>query len=398
MSFLYGEQQMKVTKREEIENFLTFTGICEYQNKDKFWIVSGRCHRTDGPAYEGSDGSKSWFVNGELHRLDGPACEYPNGNKYWYINNKEYSEEEFNKHPLVVKHKQNKITKCENIEDFSKFTGICEFEDGSKSWYVNGKQHKTDGPAIEWKCGTKEWYLNGNLHRLEGPAVEFADGTKHWYVNGKLHRADGPACEYSDGRKCWWIDATRHRLDGPAVDYPNGSREYPDGKKDWFIHDKQYSEEEFNKHPLVVAYKQTTQQQAQEIIDSCKKAIQSARNEIKEDLKEYCEAICILQEEELFGVVDCASEKYMMELINVVLDRLSNCIVPQFFGTDHYFFQEHSDHITATLEYSADGQVKVSYTLNLFTRKCHSNQKPEPIAESEHTIEASCFNPYGYIC
>ena len=35
------------------------------------------------------------------------------------------------------------------------------------------------------KSGTKRWYLNGKLHREDGPAVEEADGTKEYYLNGK---------------------------------------------------------------------------------------------------------------------------------------------------------------------------------------------------------------------
>ena len=35
--------------------------------------------------------------------------------------------------------------------------------------------------------GTKKWYLNGKLHREDGPAVEWADGTKEWYLNGKKY-------------------------------------------------------------------------------------------------------------------------------------------------------------------------------------------------------------------
>ena len=33
-------------------------------------------------------------------------------------------------------------------------------------------------------CGTKSWWLNGKCHREDGPAMEFADGTKAWYRNG----------------------------------------------------------------------------------------------------------------------------------------------------------------------------------------------------------------------
>ena len=33
--------------------------------------------------------------------------------------------------------------------------------------------------------GTKSWYLNGKLHREDGPAIECADGNKFWYLNGE---------------------------------------------------------------------------------------------------------------------------------------------------------------------------------------------------------------------
>ena len=33
--------------------------------------------------------------------------------------------------------------------------------------------------------GTKYWYLNGKLHREDGPAVEWSDGSKYWCLNGK---------------------------------------------------------------------------------------------------------------------------------------------------------------------------------------------------------------------
>jgi hypothetical protein len=39
---------------------------------------------------------------------------------------------------------------------------LVEDADGTKFWYLNGKYHRTDGPAIEDADGTKKWYLNGN--------------------------------------------------------------------------------------------------------------------------------------------------------------------------------------------------------------------------------------------
>ena len=57
--------------------------------------------------------------------------------------------------------------------------------DGSKRWYLNGKLHCEDGPAVEWPDGEKQWYLNGKLHREDGPAVEYPNGTKYWYLNNE---------------------------------------------------------------------------------------------------------------------------------------------------------------------------------------------------------------------
>lgn len=36
--------------------------------------------------------------------------------------------------------------------------------------------------------------------------VEYYDGYKEWWIEGKRHRIDGPAVEYPDGVKCWWIE------------------------------------------------------------------------------------------------------------------------------------------------------------------------------------------------
>ncbi len=56
---------------------------------------------------------------------------------------------------------------------------------GNKRWYLNGKLHRKDGPALEWADGFKGWFLNGKLHRIDGPAIEQANGDKYWYLNDK---------------------------------------------------------------------------------------------------------------------------------------------------------------------------------------------------------------------
>ena len=55
----------------------------------------------------------------------------------------------------------------------------------SKEWYLNGKRHREDGPAIEWDDGSKEWYLNGKRHRVNEPAIVRSDGSKSWYLYGE---------------------------------------------------------------------------------------------------------------------------------------------------------------------------------------------------------------------
>ena len=80
----------------------------------------------------------------------------------------------------------------------------------SKHWYLNGKRHRTDGPALEYPDGEKRWFLNGKLHRTDGPAVERPDGVKHWYLDDKLHRTDGPAIERDDETKSWYLFGRRY--------------------------------------------------------------------------------------------------------------------------------------------------------------------------------------------
>ena len=61
------------------------------------------------------------------------------------------------------------------------------YDNGDKAWYLNGKRHREDGPAIEDANGDKEWYLNDKLHREDGPAVEWENGDKEWFLNGKYY-------------------------------------------------------------------------------------------------------------------------------------------------------------------------------------------------------------------
>lgn len=58
------------------------------------------------------------------------------------------------------------------------------------------KVYNSEGKCVEWWMRTTRAgpYRNyAVLHRENGPAVEYEDGSEEWYLEGKLHRVDGPA-------------------------------------------------------------------------------------------------------------------------------------------------------------------------------------------------------------
>lgn len=115
-----------------------------------------------------------------------------------------------------------------------------EYNDGSKSWFINGKLHRLDGPASLLSDGRQYWFKRSKLHREDGPAWITPDARK-WYRNGQLFRADGPAVVRGNGTQEWWLNDKRHRLDGPAVESSLGSCEF-------YIHGRQFTEDEFYRY------------------------------------------------------------------------------------------------------------------------------------------------------
>ena len=81
---------------------------------------------------------------------------------------------------------------------------------GTQHWYLNGKRHREDGPAVIWPDRSQSWYLDGNLHREDGPAIVYAGGSQFWYLNGKFHREGGPAIVYADGSQFWYLDGVKY--------------------------------------------------------------------------------------------------------------------------------------------------------------------------------------------
>jgi len=71
-----------------------------------------------------------------------------------------------------------------------------------KEWFLNGKRHKEDDPAMTNESGSwKEWWIHGKQHREDGPAI----------INGyiELHLLDGK--HYT--KRNWIIEMRKRKLE-----------------------------------------------------------------------------------------------------------------------------------------------------------------------------------------
>jgi hypothetical protein len=92
---------------------------------------------------------------------------------------------------------------------------------------------------------TKKWSIyyydsSEERHNDHGPSIIHSSGTKIWFIHGKIHREDGPALMTSRS-EIWYYQGMIHRLNGPAED----SKEI--NELCYYIWDKQYSKKHYNK-------------------------------------------------------------------------------------------------------------------------------------------------------
>ena len=123
--------------------------------------------------------------------------------------------------------------------------GLIIKENGDRVWYLDGKRHREDGPAVEYTNGDKEWWMNGKLHRTDGPTIEFANGDKMFCSFDGKHYV-----EFANGNKEWRVNGKLHRTDGAAI-------ENLDGSKKWYLDGVEYTEEAFNNHINTLGVKAT---------------------------------------------------------------------------------------------------------------------------------------------
>jgi len=98
-------------------------------------------------------------------------------------------------------------------------------EYGDKSWYLNDKLHREDGPAVESANGDKSWYLNGKevteeevmgKYELEGPSFP-----RLGQEMGNSDNVNSPSHYNQAGIEC--IDAIKASLGDGYQDYCKGN-------------------------------------------------------------------------------------------------------------------------------------------------------------------------------
>jgi hypothetical protein len=147
-----------------------------------------------------ADGTVEWRDgDGGLHRAGGPARECADGSREWWLHGRRHRDDG----PAVER--------CCPPWRFGA-GGRPERVAGPPSlrleWWAHGVRHRDDGPAVV-DGATREFYRAGALHRDRGPAVVHPDGTREYYRAGERHRADGPAVEHADGAREWWLRGQR---------------------------------------------------------------------------------------------------------------------------------------------------------------------------------------------
>ena len=83
-------------------------------NNIYYFNLIGNIHRIGKPAIEYFDGSKEWVINGKIHRIDGPAYIQGNYIQFW-INNVGYFRDKYYKFADKTNH-----LICKNCNKFCK--------------------------------------------------------------------------------------------------------------------------------------------------------------------------------------------------------------------------------------------------------------------------------------
>lgn len=120
--------------------------------------------------------------------------------------------------------------------------GNCEIGVNYFAWLHETSRvfHRENGPAVESADGMVDmWFVKGaRTYEMEGTMLKrpFKGLTREWFVDGKHHRVDGPAVVCEDGGYMWWMNGERQRAPdgGPAGKYSNGSYKWEYKGAPWY--------------------------------------------------------------------------------------------------------------------------------------------------------------------
>lgn len=172
------------------------------------WKENGIYHRIDGPAVIVNNSSyqmEKWWLRGKCHRKGGPAVTVkdPDFGTYveeWHLNGQLHRELDLIEPALIS------TSNCSSIPQYPVDTrSTCQFI-GAKVWYLYGKVHRENGPAVvypQWD----EYFINGKLYKKTfGGETSIEDDDRYSKIN--LIISGGGSVET--------------RLDPQNYDYVNG--------------------------------------------------------------------------------------------------------------------------------------------------------------------------------
>lgn len=129
-----------------------------YKNGIQLTYLFGKEHSIYDKPSRIENGHKQWHYKGILHRgNDKPAIIYSDGHMVWYKNGMKHRDGD---KPAVIG--KDKLV-----------------------WYKNEMIHRDGDKPSRISTVTHQWYKNGELHRIGGPAVVYDDGSTSYYINGK---------------------------------------------------------------------------------------------------------------------------------------------------------------------------------------------------------------------
>lgn len=105
----------------------------------------------------------------------------------------------------------------QDLQEELRDLGIVEFQIlpvGSYREDVFIEKLKNDNYKVKYPNRIDYYNDSGDLHRDNGPAIEYDEGYKSWFLNGKRHRLDGPAVEgIEEKENLYWINGAFYEKD-----------------------------------------------------------------------------------------------------------------------------------------------------------------------------------------